>query len=106
MDTQTCSAIRTLLPHYAADQLNPGERAAVERHTTSCPDCRAELREWLTLGDWLAQAEAAIPPDTGAARSLAAIHARLRQTAASDTITYDLDALDSLARSTPGSFHY
>lgn len=84
MDPRSHATIRELLPRYAAHQLTPSERATVERHTATCADCRAELREWLTLGEWLAEDEATIPLDTGSARGLAAIHARLRQPSESD----------------------
>lgn len=77
MDPQTCSAIRDLLARYAAYQLTPDEQTTVEDHVATCLDCRTELGEWLALNEWLVQADAAIPRDTSAARSLAAIHARL-----------------------------
>jgi putative zinc finger protein len=94
MNPRSHAAMRELLPSYAANQLNPGERAAVERHIATCAECRAEVGEWLTLGDWLAQDDAAIPPDTGAARGLAAIHAHLRQPPA-----YSLNGFDGFERS-------
>jgi hypothetical protein len=91
MDSRSHAALREQLPSYVANQLTPSERAVIERHIASCADCRAELDEWLMLGEWLAQDSAAIPPDTSAASGLAAIHARLRQLPA-----YSLDRLDSL----------
>ncbi|HEU0028889.1 MAG TPA: zf-HC2 domain-containing protein [Ktedonobacterales bacterium] len=94
MNLPSHAAIRELLPSYAANQLAPGERAAIERHIATCAECRAELREWLTLGEWLAQADAAIPSDTSAAPGLAAIHARLRQPPA-----HSLNGFDHIERS-------
>jgi hypothetical protein len=94
MNPRSHAAIRELLPSYAANQLTPSERAAIERHIATCAACRAELGGWLTRGDWLAQDAAAIPPDTGAARGLAALHARLRQPPA-----YSLNGFDGFERS-------
>lgn len=96
MDSRPCSAIRELLPRYAADQLTTGEQIAVERHIASCVDCRAELGEWLTLGEWVAQAEAAIPHDANSERSLAAIHAQLRHSSADDLDGFDRSALSTM----------
>jgi putative zinc finger protein len=96
MDSNICSAIHEFLSRYAANQLTTAERIAVERHVATCLDCRAELREWLTLNEWLAQSDATLPPDIGAEHSLAAIHARLRQPLADRTAVYDLDNRDGL----------
>ena len=45
-----------LLGAFAADSLEPSERAAVERHLPTCPSCRGELRQ-----HW--EALAALTPD-------------------------------------------
>jgi hypothetical protein len=86
MPSRDCAAIRQLLPSYAAGQLDASQRATVDAHLATCDDCRAELRQWRALANRLVEAEIAIPPDTGAARGLAAIRARLGRRAGANTL--------------------
>lgn len=81
MELHDCGAIRELLPDYAAGQLGPGARRAVEAHLAVCDrGCPAEAREWLALADTLTLAGPAVPADASAARGLAGIRARLGRT--------------------------
>jgi len=64
------------LLRYAAGQLDEQERAAVERHLESCPDCRAEVALWQSVGTEITAANAALrPPADAPARALARLHA-------------------------------
>ncbi len=46
-------AARELLPDLALDLLEPGDAAAVSRHTTGCATCAAELAEYRSTGEAL-----------------------------------------------------
>jgi len=54
--------VHSLLGPYAVGALEPDERAHVERHVTSCADCRDELSSYLEATAALADAEATAPP--------------------------------------------
>lgn len=73
----TCSACRELLPWQTAGQLTPIERAAVERHVASCPDCQREASLWSAVAQALADDERAIPPDDDANVAWQALRDRL-----------------------------
>jgi len=45
-----CEKIKELLSRYIDDQLDPEERAVVEEHLKSCPDCAAYYERLLSLG--------------------------------------------------------
>lgn len=44
-----CDAYKEKLPLFAFDELDEMQRADVERHVASCPDCAAELAEFSAL---------------------------------------------------------
>jgi hypothetical protein len=79
MEPLSHAAYRDLLPRYAANQLSADERAAVETHIAECAECRAQLRQWRTLGGWIGVAVGDVAPDHSAERGLAALQARLQQ---------------------------
>ncbi|WP_268258402.1 anti-sigma factor [Parafrankia discariae] len=65
--TDTCPALRVALGCYVLGALPPGERAAVETHLDSCPDCRAELTRLAGLPGLLSRlrlADVTDPPAT------------------------------------------
>ena len=43
--SKNCGMIKDLLPLYADDVCSEESRKAVEEHTNSCPDCKAELEK-------------------------------------------------------------
>lgn len=59
---EVCHEIRDLLPSYAVNALEPGERAYVRRHLSQCPDCQRELREFEAVAEGLLHATAPVPP--------------------------------------------
>lgn len=54
-----CRECRQLLGAYALGDLDAGERAAVEAHLESCPECRAEAASLATVAQLLPLAEPA-----------------------------------------------
>jgi putative zinc finger protein len=65
------------LPFYAAHQLPPAERDAVEQHLLNCPACRADLKLWQAVGDSIrAESSSVVLPLHLADRALEQIHAR------------------------------
>ncbi len=56
-ETRTCQEIERLLVFYAWEELEAGERAAVEEHTGQCATCAAALARELRLRQSLAAGE-------------------------------------------------
>lgn len=59
MTRQECEKVREWLPDYR--WLNAVERQALDRHLLECPECREELREIHTVGEWFAKTRHAVP---------------------------------------------
>src|SRR5437588_10753711 len=45
-----CTEIRPLLSAYYDGEATPDERAQIERHLATCPDCRHVLAEYRVIG--------------------------------------------------------
>lgn len=58
---------------YAVDALEPGERAAFERHLSSCAACRQDVAEFQEVGAQLAAAVPQVPPPALRENVLAAV---------------------------------
>lgn len=54
-------AFTDLLGAYALDAVDPDERAAIERHLTDCPRCRAEVAEHREVASFLSHTGAPAP---------------------------------------------
>ncbi len=66
----------TLLPLYAAGQLNGAEHAEIEMHLAVCDECRNDLKLWQALGREIKTSNRALPaPPLLAERALEQIHA-------------------------------
>jgi anti-sigma factor RsiW len=52
--TWDCQEARIALGVYVLGAIDPGERAAVDAHLDTCPECRAELAEFMDLPGLLA----------------------------------------------------
>lgn len=59
---KTCAELKHLLVLYACDELDAGERAAIEEHTGQCPACATQLARELRLQQAIAAAERAPEP--------------------------------------------
>ncbi len=59
-----------LLPAYALDILDSAERAEVEAHLESCPECRAEVAAYRNVSNLLAVAVPQLEPADGTRRRL------------------------------------
>ena len=57
-----CNAIRDLIDGFVAGTLSTGDREAVERHLTSCDECRADVAAARALAAPLAALPTAIEP--------------------------------------------
>jgi anti-sigma factor RsiW len=88
--------LHTLTGAYAADALDPGERAAFERHLEACSSCRQEVDELRATTARLAVGAAATAPPSMRRRVLAEV-AQTRQLPPTGTVT----ALDDRRRARP-----
>ncbi len=61
-EKKTCAKVERLLVLYACDELDAGERAAIEEHARQCPGCAAELARELRLGQAIAATERVAGP--------------------------------------------
>jgi anti-sigma factor RsiW len=61
-----------LLPSYALDALEDGERRDVETHLATCPTCRAEIARLTAATDALAETVAPVTPPPAARQRLMA----------------------------------
>lgn len=57
-----CGELEVLLAGYLDDALSPEERAAIERHTSSCVSCRALLEDASAALSFLKRADDIVPP--------------------------------------------
>jgi len=57
-----CETCQALISGYLDDELDPGERAALEAHIASCPVCRDELEKMRRLVS--ASSDLRVPPPT------------------------------------------
>lgn len=55
LDAERHRELRDLLPWYATGQLDAADRARVEAHLASCPDCQAEVQFERRLDDEVAR---------------------------------------------------
>jgi predicted anti-sigma-YlaC factor YlaD len=51
--TQGCASWRDDLAALVLGALDAGDRAAMKRHLSTCPECRAAYWELLPVRDWL-----------------------------------------------------
>jgi hypothetical protein len=58
----TCKDVRERLDAYLADELEPGDRAAVAEHLDACAECRAEAGAWRELFERTAALPRSIDP--------------------------------------------
>lgn len=72
-NTMDCQQVARRLDEYAASELGPQERAAVDQHLHGCPDCRAALRDLRALDARIR----ALPVRTLPDDFLAQVHAKL-----------------------------
>jgi|GEM_PF-1890238 hypothetical protein len=73
----TCSWCREHLPWYANGQLAPEERARIDRHLATCVACQQEFALWRAITGTLEDADRALPVDTAAEATWAALRTRL-----------------------------
>lgn len=71
---------------YALDALDDVERADVERHLRSCPECAAEVAEFREVGGWLAGRVAAPPPSAMKNRVMALARETRQESPPSGTV--------------------
>lgn len=60
-----CSEVREHLAAYSLGALDASVRRMVDKHLDSCPDCRAELVEYLQVADGLLESAPAVTPPAG-----------------------------------------
>jgi anti-sigma factor RsiW len=54
--TEGCASWRDDLAALVLGALDAGDHAAMRRHLTTCPECRAAYWELLPVRDWLSRA--------------------------------------------------
>ena len=74
-----CDDIRPLIAGYVDDELTRDERAQVEEHVGSCPDCARELREQRALKEELDKMSFSEPSDAELDRYWQSVYNRLER---------------------------
>jgi anti-sigma factor RsiW len=74
-----CDDIRPLIAGYLDGELTPDERARVEEHVGSCPDCARELREQQALKEELDTMSFREPTDAELDRYWQSVYNRLER---------------------------
>lgn len=59
----THQEIRERLPLFLSGELSPAERAEMEKHLKSCPECEKELAEFRRMDELLGGLQLVEPPD-------------------------------------------
>ncbi len=71
---------RSLLPWYVTDHLAPEDRDLVERHLTTCAECRRELADWSEVAGAASYASNLLqPPPLSRTRVWAALQAKIAE---------------------------
>src|SRR6185369_7724221 len=63
-DSSRCTRVLTRLQKFIENEFSPAQRAEIDRHLASCPDCRREYEAMRSLIDTLDQSRIVQVPDS------------------------------------------